>query len=278
MACCPLHLIWLPIAPDLDDIPNDKDDFLKLAFQTLAIGPGGYDPLGLNNNLTEESGVIGSFDVEANLLQGDYVAAHTFGWTQFDIDPVTQKLTVTTYGIEPYSEAELLANPQAILSRTPTIVSQFEVIPNFDPLTPVAELIDITGFEGIVSVNVTASREAGYDNLLKFYRTDAQGGLGGILPGDARYEDAVRASLLNSELYVQDGATLDDRINLIGGSYYAPALLIDGDLNNLATIGDNAMGISRIQRDGNVWRFEDWTDSDFNDLVLTVNSIEGAIA
>ncbi len=268
----------LPIAPDLDDIPNDKDDFLKLAFQTLAIGPGGYDPLGLNNNLTEESGVIGSFDVEANLLQGDYVAAHTFGWTQFDIDPVTQKLTVTTYGIEPYSEAELLANPQAILSRTPTIVSQFEVIPNFDPLTPVAELIDITGFEGIVSVNVTASREAGYDNLLKFYRTDAQGGLGGILPGDARYEDAVRASLLNSELYVQDGATLDDRINLIGGSYYAPALLIDGDLNNLATIGDNAMGISRIQRDGNVWRFEDWTDSDFNDLVLTVNSIEGAIA
>jgi Ca2+-binding RTX toxin-like protein len=115
----------LPISPDTDNIPNDKDDFLKAAFQTLAIGPGGFDPIGLDNNLPQAEGLI-----NATLLQGDYVAAHTFGWTQFDIDPETQNLLVTTYGIEPYSEAELLADPTAILSRTPQIVSQFEVTPN----------------------------------------------------------------------------------------------------------------------------------------------------
>ncbi|MEB3232743.1 MAG: alkaline phosphatase D family protein [Leptolyngbyaceae bacterium] len=117
----------LPIAPDLDAIPNDKDDFLASALQDLTIGPGAYDPLGLANNLTAEDGLIGSFDVDATLLQGDYVAAHTYGWTKFDIDPVTQSLMVTTYGIDPYTEAELLADPEAILSRTPRIVSQFEV-------------------------------------------------------------------------------------------------------------------------------------------------------
>jgi phosphodiesterase/alkaline phosphatase D-like protein/2',3'-cyclic-nucleotide 2'-phosphodiesterase (5'-nucleotidase family) len=117
----------LPIAPDGDDLLNDKDDFLSKAFQDLVIGPAGYDPIGLNTNLTGGSGAIGSFDVNASLIQGDYVAAHTYGWTQFDIDKATQKLTVTTYGIDPYSEAELKANQASVLSREPRIVSQFTV-------------------------------------------------------------------------------------------------------------------------------------------------------
>jgi phosphodiesterase/alkaline phosphatase D-like protein/2',3'-cyclic-nucleotide 2'-phosphodiesterase (5'-nucleotidase family)/sugar lactone lactonase YvrE len=117
----------LPIAPDGDDLLNDKDDFLSKAFQDLVIGPAGYDPIGLNTNLTGGPGVIGSFDVSASLIQGDYVAAHTYGWTQFDIDPATQQLNVTTYGIDPYSEAELKANPAGVLARVPRIVSQFTV-------------------------------------------------------------------------------------------------------------------------------------------------------
>lgn len=114
----------LPIAPDADLLPNDKDDFFRaLVDQQLA--PFGYDPLGLDQNLAIAEGQI-----DATLLQGDYVAAHTYGWTKFDIDPVTQALTVTTYGIEPYTEAELLADPAAIISREPVIVSQFEVNPS----------------------------------------------------------------------------------------------------------------------------------------------------
>jgi myo-inositol-hexaphosphate 3-phosphohydrolase/phosphodiesterase/alkaline phosphatase D-like protein len=113
----------LPVAPDADDLVNDKDDFIK----QLLVGatePLGYDPVGLNNNLDQADGLI-----NANLLQGDYVNVHTYGWTEFDIAEDTQTLTVTTYGIPNYSEADLLADPGSITSLRPTIVSQFEVLP-----------------------------------------------------------------------------------------------------------------------------------------------------
>lgn len=113
----------LPIAPDPDSLINDQDDFVKqlLVEQTNLLG---YDPIGLNANLPQADGLI-----QANLLQGDYVAAHTYGWTEFNIDEQTQKLTVTTYGIDNYSEADLLANPAEITGLTPRIVSKFEVTP-----------------------------------------------------------------------------------------------------------------------------------------------------
>ncbi len=115
----------LPIASDSDNLVNDKDDFLKSAFRSLAIDPAGYDPIGLNTNLPQADGLI-----NATLLQGDYLAAHTYGWTQFDIDASSQKLTVTTYGITPYSATDLASNPEAVLGLTPAVVSQFEVTPN----------------------------------------------------------------------------------------------------------------------------------------------------
>ncbi|MGQ9872754.1 phytase [Leptodesmis sp.] len=113
----------LPITNDGDSLPNDKDDFIKQIVNDGLVSLG-YDPIGLNNNLAIASGLI-----NAKLLQGDYVALHTYSWTQFDIDADTQKLTVTTYGIPYYTEAELLANPGAITSLTPEVVSQFEVMP-----------------------------------------------------------------------------------------------------------------------------------------------------
>ncbi|NJN02523.1 MAG: phytase [Leptolyngbyaceae cyanobacterium SL_1_1] len=127
----------LPIAPDTDDIVNDKDDFLTQAFNNLAIAPLGYDPIGLDDNLPQADGLI-----NAKLLQGDYVSAHTYGWTQFDIDRTTQKLLVTTWGIDGYTQAELLANPDEILGREPRIVSQFEVTPNgFEPKVKADKLL-----------------------------------------------------------------------------------------------------------------------------------------
>jgi 3-phytase/alkaline phosphatase D len=120
----------LPIALDADDQPNDQDDFIKqlLIAQTDLLG---YDPVGLNNNLAEADGLI-----KAKLLQGDYISVHTYGWTEFDIDQDTQKLTVTTYGIPNYSEAELLADPTNITGLQPTIVSQFEVMPTIPVNSP----------------------------------------------------------------------------------------------------------------------------------------------
>jgi len=107
-----------------DSLPiAGKDAFIKQIVNG-GLQPLGYDPLGLDANLPIAEGKI-----DAKLLQGDYVATHTFGWTQFDVDKDTQKLTVTTYGIPYYTEAELLANPAEVTSRTPAIVSQFEVNP-----------------------------------------------------------------------------------------------------------------------------------------------------
>ncbi|MGF1459414.1 MAG: alkaline phosphatase D family protein [Leptolyngbyaceae cyanobacterium] len=262
----------LPIAPDLDDIPNDKDDFLEQAFQTLTIGPGGYDPIGLDNNLTAEQGLQGSFEVEATLLQGDYVAAHTYGWTQFDIDPNSQVLTVTTYGIEPYSEADLLADPESVVNSTPFIVSQFEVVPTLEERPAALEtLVDLTGIDGDVTVNVTLDREAVFNNTVRFYETDADGSIDGLMVGDAGYEDAVLNNLLDVELSVDNLVTSEVEFTFEGGTYYAPVLVINGNSNNLGTIGSD-----RIARDGNVWTFEDAADNDFNDIVITLNSVESA--
>jgi phosphodiesterase/alkaline phosphatase D-like protein len=124
----------LPVANDADSIANDKDDFVKQLINAQ-LAPLGYDPVGLNANLPAAQGLI-----DATLLQGDYVAGQTYGWTAFDIDPSTQKLTVTTYGIAPYTEAELKANPAEIAARQPQIVSQFAVNPkgNLSPSTSFA--------------------------------------------------------------------------------------------------------------------------------------------
>lgn len=132
----------LPVANDADTAINDKDDFLKdLINRQLA--PLGYDPLGLD----------GADQIAAKLLQGDYQATQTYGWTEFDIDELTQNLIVTTYGIDPYSEAELLANPNDITSRTPTIVSQFEVNPNLNIVEGTVEADNLIGTSGSDRIN-----------------------------------------------------------------------------------------------------------------------------
>jgi phosphodiesterase/alkaline phosphatase D-like protein len=111
-----------------DSLPTaGKDTFIK-GIVDGGLQPLGYDPLGLDKNLSQANGLI-----NAKLLQGDYVATHVYSWTEFNIDKQTQKLTATTYGIEPYTRAELEANPEAIISRQPKIVSQFEVTPTLAP-------------------------------------------------------------------------------------------------------------------------------------------------
>ena len=121
----------LPILNAPEGVPT-RDEFFTQLLNDAALTPFGLDPLGLE----ADSGI------DAQLLQGGYVATHTFGWTEFDIDQETQALTVTTYGIEPYSEAELLQNPAIITSREPQIVSQFVVNPQ--PLDSTAPTVTAT--------------------------------------------------------------------------------------------------------------------------------------
>lgn len=107
----------LPVASDMDSVVNDKDDLVK-AYSNQVLSALGYDSIGLAGS-----------PINATLLQGDYMAVHTFGWTEFEIAANDQALTVTTYGINAYT-AEQMANETAtIIGRTPTIVSQFRVVP-----------------------------------------------------------------------------------------------------------------------------------------------------
>ncbi len=134
--------------------PAVRDAIIK-GIVDAGLQPLGYDPLGLDKNLTQANGLI-----NAKLLQGDYVATNTFGWTEFNIDQKTQKLTVTTYGIDPYTRAELEANPTAITSRQPKIVSQFEVVPSATDLE-LTQVLDNSspGIGDQVNFNLTLSNK-----------------------------------------------------------------------------------------------------------------------
>jgi 3-phytase/alkaline phosphatase D len=118
----------LPVAPDTDSIPNDKDDFVKFILNTY-MATLGYDPIGLDQNLPQAVGKI-----DATLISGDYFVGHNFGWTDFNIDGATGELMVTTWGVPMYTDVDIANNPGGILGLTPTIVSQFEVTPTSESI------------------------------------------------------------------------------------------------------------------------------------------------
>ena len=84
--------------------------------------------------------------------QGAYSAANTYGWTAFEVDAASQGLTVTTFGIEPYTKAQLDADPAGVSSRVPSIVSRFVVSPyrcdadfSFDGVVDDADFVRFAG-------------------------------------------------------------------------------------------------------------------------------------
>ncbi|GAB4295241.1 MAG: hypothetical protein Fur0025_32300 [Oscillatoriaceae cyanobacterium] len=95
----------------------EKDQFVRDVVDRR-ITPLGYDPIGLENS-----------SIDAELRQGSYIQAHKYGWTGFNINQETQELTVTTWGVEPYTLADIEANPQSIANQTPIPVSSFVVYP-----------------------------------------------------------------------------------------------------------------------------------------------------
>jgi phosphodiesterase/alkaline phosphatase D-like protein len=196
----------LPNAPDRDNIANDKDDFVKQLVNSQLLAPGGYDPLGLDNNLPQANGLI-----DAKLLQGDYFVGHSYSWSEFDINPISQKLTVTTYGIPSYTEAQLLANPAGITDQTPRILSQFEVN---------------------AKVAGTISGAAGNDNL---FGTNGNDRIDGGAGDDSIYAGEGNNTLLggagNNTFYAGAGS---DRITADDGNNIAYA----GEGNNEILFGN----------------------------------------
>ena len=98
--------------------PFSQDQFIE-NFINNRLNTLEYDPIGLNNS-----------NINAELVEGYYTNVHTFGWTEFLINPQTQDLSVTTYGIRPYTQTEVTATPGFVVNRLPEVVSQFVVTPN----------------------------------------------------------------------------------------------------------------------------------------------------
>jgi phosphodiesterase/alkaline phosphatase D-like protein len=138
-----------------DSLPNAayKDAFIK-ALVNQSIGAFGYDLLGLNNNLDSANGLI-----QAELLFGDYLSTHTYGWTEFEIDATTQQLLVTTFGVPYYDVAAAAGNPAAIAGLTPQIVSQFRVTPVSTAPVPVPAAAWLFG-SALLGLFGTARRRA----------------------------------------------------------------------------------------------------------------------
>ena len=185
----------LPVAPDTDDFPNDKDDFVKGILNGV-ISALGYDPIGLDDNLPAAAGKI-----NAQLLQGDYFLGHNLGWTDFDVDGATGKLLVTTHGITPYTAAQLAANPAAVLGVTPTVVSQFEVTPTSDSIIGTARADRLHG----TNDDDVMLGAAGHDNI--------KGRDGDDYLDGGKGNDYVNGGAGNDRIFGRDG---NDKLNRRG--------------------------------------------------------------
>jgi hypothetical protein len=99
----------------------DKENFMGTVINTQAAALD-YPQVGLDKDDPLNP-------IDAELLKGLWTATSTFGWTDFVIDAETQQLHVTTYGIPPYSRADIQADPEGILARIPEVVQEFTVNP-----------------------------------------------------------------------------------------------------------------------------------------------------
>jgi len=102
-------------------LPNgpEKEGFV------IAIINGGLAQLGYN-----QLSLVDNPLPNMELLPGQiYTSTNTYGWTEFNIDAATHQLDVKTWGILPYSQAELDADPAEVTSRAPAVVSEFVMTP-----------------------------------------------------------------------------------------------------------------------------------------------------
>jgi len=110
-------------------LPNPaKDAFIQNVLDGV-VSQYGYSPTGIQDPSISESFTVGG-----------PVAAHHYGWTEFEVDAATKALSLTTWGVDWYTPAEAAADPQAIIARPITVRQRFTVAPQAAPCTG-----DLTG-------------------------------------------------------------------------------------------------------------------------------------
>jgi phosphodiesterase/alkaline phosphatase D-like protein len=98
-----------------------QDAFLQGLLDEVVTGYG-YSPTGIDDP-----------SIDAEFEVGGPVAVHHYGWTEFDIDPTFKTLTVTTFGQDWYSPADVQADPAAVIARPITVRQKFTVQPADPP-------------------------------------------------------------------------------------------------------------------------------------------------
>lgn len=121
----PLGVVTRGVSNFYNRLTLQRQDALISWLANLQLRMYGYSPIGLDGS-----------SIPAELVEGKYLAVNTFGWSEFEIDAITQELTITTYGIDWYDQDELTANPDRILSRVPRIVSRLRVSPSDADVVP----------------------------------------------------------------------------------------------------------------------------------------------
>jgi uncharacterized protein len=158
-----------------------------------------------------------------------------------------------------------------------------------------AEVIDLRGVTQQVKADFVLNREAGFNNLVGFYKVaDESGGIdtngdgkADLTPGQAGYiQAAVRGRVAGIDLAVsnQGTANFTDK-QLTGGSIFAPFLISNGTVDQVlngqnnqvyfAYLGANSDKVDHIRLLGNnTFGFEDLPaggDFDYNDVTVRVN-------
>lgn len=138
--------------------------------------------------------------------------------------------------------------------------------------------IDLSDFDGqLVSTTISLSKNAASAHQGGFYKAlDSKGTVidpltgDEIAPGETGYTEAA---LRQSAAEFED----DNTFSLLGGSYYIPYLVVDGDLDSFYTpfAEANLDRLDHVQLSmGDTFKFEDQFglgDKDFNDFVLQVS-------
>lgn len=120
-----------------DALPALAKEQLIKELVNAQIVPLGYSALGL-----ADSGIPFT-DLTPTGLPDDYaLATGSYGWTEFEIDPVTQLLTVTTYGVPAYGEG-------VISDAAPQVLSRFQVAAVPEPETWATLLIGLGLLAGV---------------------------------------------------------------------------------------------------------------------------------